>query len=65
MKDKIVAKCGCKKEYTLEEFRKLPLRDYGETELNTAFGDLLEMRDCSCRSTISIIVDFMYEYVEN
>jgi len=65
MSKKIVVKCSCKKEYTLEEFRKLPFVNYGITDFSTVFGNLLEMRNCPCGSTRSIIVNFMYEYLEN
>jgi len=35
MSKKIVVKCSCKKEYTLEEFRKLPFVNYGITDFST------------------------------
>ena len=44
--------CSCGRRYTLSQWEKLPGMKFWETP----WGEVLEMRDCVCRSTISIVL---------
>ncbi len=49
-KEKIIKKCACKRKYTETQWRTL--RYVGET--TGIDGDVWEMRDCVCESTLMI-----------
>jgi hypothetical protein len=44
--------CSCGRSYTQDEWEQLPNRKLWELP----WGEVLEMRDCVCRSTISIVL---------
>lgn len=45
-----VVECSCGRSYTQEEWEELPNRNIWRLP----WGEVLEMRDCWCRSTISV-----------
>jgi hypothetical protein len=60
-KPRIVKRCSCGQEYTLSQFRTLEYK--GIQKIHD--GELpheMELRDCSCRSTIMIGLDFDGNY---
>lgn len=44
--------CSCGRSYTLREWEQLPEGKLWETD----WGDILELRHCVCRSTMSILL---------
>lgn len=50
MKKEIFKQCSCGRTYTKEEWEQLPNRQLWEL----SWGEVLELRDCVCRSTMSI-----------
>lgn len=45
----VIARCSCGKTYTRQQWRNLP----GRRPWFVGIGELLELRECSCKSTIS------------
>lgn len=49
-KGKIIKKCSCRKKYTLSAWKELKYVG----EMTGIDGDVWEMRDCVCESTLMI-----------